>query len=140
MASPNDPQLNNFSQYIESQKESFNQLENSGVEVGLSTERERAEQIVTAEIERAINSLPNTDKSIALALEKGLQMASNQSISSATKAEEILESLVQEALSNPNGIYETVQKMRREGELYLLDRFHDELIKKLTEPKATSIK
>jgi glutamyl-tRNA reductase len=139
MASPNDPQLNNFSQYIESQKESFNQLENSGVEVGLSTERERAEQIVTAEIERAINSLPNTDKPIALVLEQGLRAADNQSISN-IHSEEILESLVQEALSNPNGIYETVQKMRREGELYLLDRFHDELIKKLTEPKATSIK
>lgn len=133
MVSPNASQFNNFPESINSQIEVLNKIDKANPDIGLSTERERAEYLVKGEIQRAIDSLPDTDISIARVLENGLKAADNQPFSNADDSMAVVEGLVLVALANPTGIYDTVQKMRREGELYLLDKFHDGLVDKLVE-------
>ncbi|MCX6737770.1 MAG: hypothetical protein NTX26_03525 [Candidatus Parcubacteria bacterium] len=136
MALQTNSQFNNFPESFGSQIKELDKINRTNLDIGLSTERERAEQIVTAEIDRAINSLPDIDRTLSDALETGLKAADNR-IPSTTEDTEAVEALVSTALANPSGIYDTVLKMRRGGELYLLDKFHDGLIDKLVEMQET---
>lgn len=136
MTSPNASQFNNFPEGFGAQVEVLNKIDSNNPEVGLSSSREKAEQIVKGEIQRAIDSLPDIDRPLSAALEMGLKAADNR-IPSTTEDSEVVEALVATALDNPSGIYDTVQKMRRDGELYLLDKFHDSLVDKLTERQET---
>ena len=133
MALQSNSQFNNFPESLDSQAEKLDKIDKTNPNIGLSTERERAEYLVKGEIQRAIDSLPDTDISIARALENGLKAADNQPFTNTDDSMTVVEGLVLIALANPTGIYDTVQKMRREGELYLLDKFHDGLIDKLVE-------
>jgi len=136
MISPNASQFNNFPEGLNSQIEVLNKIDANNPEAGLSSSGEKAEQIVIGEIDRAIASLPDIDRPLSKALETGLKAADNR-IPSTTEYQEVVEELVSIALGNPFGIYDTVQKMRRDGELYLLDQFHDSLVDKLTERQET---
>ncbi|MFZ2414519.1 MAG: hypothetical protein WAW33_00740 [Minisyncoccia bacterium] len=136
MISPNASQFNNFPEGFDSQVEVLNKIDANNPEAGLSSSREKAEQIVKGEIQRAIDSLPDIDRPLSAALEMGLKAADNR-IPSTIEGSEVIEELVSIALGNPFGIYDTVQKMRRDGELYLLDQFHDSLVDKLTERQET---
>ncbi len=136
MISPNASQFNNFPEGFDSQVGVLNKIDANNPEAGLSSSREKAEQIVQGEIQRAIDSLPDIDRPLSAALEMGLKAADNR-IPSTTEDTEAVEALVLTALANPSGIYDTVQKMRRDGKLYLLDQFHDSLIDKLTERLET---
>ena len=137
MALQNNSQFNNFPESLDSQAEKLNEIDRANSNIGLSTERERAEYLVKGEIQRAIDSLPDTEVSIARVLENGLKAADNQPFSNTDDSISVVEGLVLVALANPTGIYDTVQKMRREGELYLLDKFHDGLVDKLAERQET---
>jgi len=136
MISPNISQFNNFPEGFDSQVEVLNKIDANNPEAGLSNSREKAEQIVIGEIDKVIASLPDIDRPLSKALETGLKAADNR-IPSTTEDSEVVEALVATALDNPSGIYDTVQEMRRDGELSLLDKFHDSLVDKLTERQET---